>query len=108
VKDRPGGLFSYEGNKENIAAYDMLDDYHVKMNHALGHLRRYILIVVSNTIPIGKTAYASYSDGKYVYYIDDDDEISKKNFHLLSLFLTMMAIPPQSGDEMHRRRNLPV
>lgn len=82
----PGdGLFVYEPNA-NIS-----DDDYIKGNRRLGLLRRYILIVVSDLPPAN--AYVSHhSQGKW-YYIDGDDAISQKNFDLISLFLTMMAIP---------------
>lgn len=94
---RVGGLFSYEEKGDDVLGdnYDMLDDYHIKINRRLGHLRRYILIVVQDkppTIPI----YAEYSYGGNWYYIAGNDTVSQKNFRLLSLFLTMMAIPSQT------------
>ena len=65
------------------------------MNGWLGKMRRYMLIVVADSLP-GKPPYVSYSDGEYWYYIDAGDKISQKNFQLLTLFLTMMAIPSQT------------
>jgi len=56
-------------------------------------LRRYILVVVDDVLPID-TPYVAYSGGGRWYYIASDDTVSQKNFHLLSLFLTMMATPP--------------
>jgi hypothetical protein len=63
----------------------------VRGNRRLGFLRRYILIIVDDQPPAN--AYVShFAEGKW-YYIAGDDEISQKNFDLVSLFLTMMAIP---------------
>ncbi len=54
-------------------------------------LRRYILIVVDD-VPPANAYVAHESQGKW-YYIDGNDAISQRNFDLVSLFLTMMAIP---------------
>lgn len=64
----------------------------IKGNRRLGLLRRYILIVVDDGPP-AVPPYVSYFDQGKWYYIAGDDEISQKNFDLVSLFLTMMAIP---------------
>ncbi len=66
-------------------------DEYLKMNHRLGSLRRYILVITSAVPPVG--AYVSYFTNGQWYYIDGADEISQKNFNLIALFLTMMAIP---------------
>ena len=79
----------------NPERVDMLDDEHVRMNAWLGKMRRYVLIVVDDSLP-SNTPYVAYSDGDHWYYIDADDKISQKNFQLISLFMTMMAIPSQS------------
>ena len=63
----------------------------VKGNERLGHLRRYILIIVSDTPPAN--AYVAYFDHGAWYSIDGEDEISQKNFDLISLLMTMMAVP---------------
>jgi hypothetical protein len=84
----PGDLFAYEKPGD-----DMLDVDHVTINRVLGFLRRYILIIVSNGPP-DIPVYASYFDRGRWYYIAQDDPVSQKNFHLLSLFMTMMAVPP--------------
>lgn len=70
---------------------DVPGDDFIKGNRALGHLKRYILIVHSNNAPAN--AYVAHFVRGEWYYIDADDEISQKNFDLISLFLTMMAIP---------------
>ena len=74
---------------------DALEDSYVQRNRRLGLLRRYILIVVSDHLP-PEPVYVSYSDGDRWYYIVKGDTISAKNFHLLTLFLTMMAVPPST------------
>jgi len=79
----------------NPQQVDILDEEHLHMNDWLGRMRRYVLIVVDDRLP-AKPPYVSYSDGDHWYYIDADDKISQKNFQLLSLFMTMMAIPSQS------------
>lgn len=62
-----------------------------KGNQKMGYLRRYILIVHSAVPPINP--YVSYFIRGEWYYIARDDEISQKNFNLISLFMTMMAVP---------------
>jgi hypothetical protein len=79
----------------NPGQVDFLDDEHVRMNAWLGKMRRYVLIVVDDHLP-SVTPYVAYSDGDHWYYIDAGDKISQKNFQLLSLFMTMMAIPSTS------------
>jgi hypothetical protein len=64
----------------------------VQVNRRLGHLRRYILIIRSSAPPPIDAYVAHFDHGEW-YYIAGDDEISQKNFHLISLFLTMMAVP---------------
>jgi hypothetical protein len=83
-----GDLFAYEKPGD-----DVLDDDHITMNQRLGFLRRYMLIIVSSAPP-DIPVYASYFDRGRWYYIAQDDPVSQKNFHLLSLFMTMMAVPP--------------
>ena len=49
------------------------------------------LIVEDDISPIN--AYVAYLyQGKW-YYIDGEDEISKRNFNLISLLLTVMSVP---------------
>jgi hypothetical protein len=82
-----GGPCDYErdGDVSSRASLDR--------NERLSLLRRYLLIVVENGPIAPESAYVSYWDGKRWYYIDKGDEISQKNFDLLTLFLTMMATP---------------
>lgn len=74
---------------------DVLSNTYIDFNGRLGTLRRYILIIVDDQSP-EEPVYVSYTDGKRWYYIADDDAVSAKNFQLLSLLTTMMAIPPTS------------
>lgn len=67
-----------------------LDDY-LARNRRLGLLRRYMLIIADDHAPAN--AYVSHFDHGTWYYIDAADQISQRNFDLISLFLTMMAIP---------------
>jgi hypothetical protein len=67
------------------------DDF-VQVNRRLGHLSRYILIITGDTPPPGDAFVAYFDHGKW-YYIDGHDSISQKNFDLISLFMTMMAVP---------------
>ncbi len=60
-------------------------------NQRLAELRRYILIIVDDQAPAD--AYVSYFDRGHWYYIDHKDTISQKNFEVVSLFLTIMAVP---------------
>jgi hypothetical protein len=63
----------------------------INKNRRLGTLRRYLL-VIEDEVPPGD-AYVSYSyQGKW-YYIAADDAVSQTNFNLISLLLTMMAVP---------------
>jgi hypothetical protein len=81
-------------NAQNLHVYEpkpgSIDDYLVR-NYRLGTLRRYILIIVDDHAP--GNAYVSHFDHGTWYYIDAADQISQRNFDLISLFLTMMAIP---------------
>ncbi len=82
----PGNdLFVYE------PATNISDEDYIRGNRRLGLLRRYILIVVDD-VPPANAYVAHESQGKW-YYIDGNDAISQRNFDLVSLFLTMMAIP---------------
>jgi len=71
-------------------------DYQGAQDEArLAFLRRYLLIIVSDSEIEG--SYVSYSDGKKWYSIDADDDVSQKNFVLIGQFLTMQATTvPQS------------
>jgi hypothetical protein len=62
---------------------------------ALGHSRRYILVVVTEYPPLDAYVSISYS-GKW-YYIAGDDKTSQVNFTLLAQFLTMQAVPPTNA-----------
>ena len=81
-------------NGQNLYVYDAkpgsIDDY-LARNYRLGTLRRYILIIMDDHTPAN--AYVSHFDHGTWYYIDGADQISQRNFDLISLFLTMMAIP---------------
>ena len=68
---------------------DPRDFEKAQLETRLAGLRRFLLIIVSeNELP---NAYVSYFDGKRWYSIDGADEISQKNFVLLSEFLTIQA-----------------
>ncbi|HEY3919280.1 MAG TPA: hypothetical protein VGL83_15935 [Stellaceae bacterium] len=83
-------LYSYEP-----AGADPLSDPYVQYNIRLGALRRYLLIVVADRLPAEAPYISYFSQGRW-YYIPADDPVSQRNFHLLSLFLTMMAIAPST------------
>jgi hypothetical protein len=76
-----GGLFLYTAKQGVQPA----------LNRRLGELRRYMLIIMDDHPPAN--AYVEYFDKGTWYYIDADDGISQKNFNLIGLFLTMMAVP---------------
>lgn len=80
-----GELFVYDPKPK------MSIDEWLRLNRRLGSLRRYMLILVDD-LPAAN-AYVSYFDQGKWYYIDGQDEISQKNFNLIALFLTMMAVP---------------
>ena len=86
----PSGLDVYEAPDA-----DFLDAESIAMNAWLGTLRRYVLVVVSAERPT-EPVYTSHYDGGRWYYIAKDDVVSEKNFQLLSLFGTMMAVPPST------------
>jgi hypothetical protein len=50
-------------------------------------------VVVDSHLP-DEPVYVSYTDGQRWYYIMKEDEVSQRNFQLVSLFMTMMAVPP--------------
>jgi hypothetical protein len=88
--EHPDGVDIYETKNK-----DILDGEYTDYNGRLGTLRRYILIIVDDRLPSGPV-YVSYSEGGKYYYIAQDDAVSEKNFYLISLFMTMMAIPPST------------
>lgn len=81
-------IFVYEPKKAKTA---LPMSYYIQLNRRLGALRRYILIITDDHAP--GNAYVSHFDHGTWYYIDAADQVSQKNFDLISLFLTMMAIP---------------
>jgi hypothetical protein len=85
-------------NRSMITMYpnkSELSPEEAKIERDFTHLRRYMLIVSSDTPPNG--AFVSvYDNGKY-YSIFNDDEISKKTLALISQFNTILAIPSQSA-----------
>ena len=85
-----------QGPEGNLYVYEppgpISENDYIKGNRRLGLLRRYILIIVDDIPPLSPAYVVHFDQGKW-YYIDGDDEISQKNFDLISLFLTMMAIP---------------
>lgn len=78
--------FVYEPMNRDAYGYD-----YSRGNRALGLLRRYVLIIHGDSLP--KNAYVAHFDRGEWFYIANDDEISQKNFDLISLFMTMMAVP---------------
>jgi hypothetical protein len=74
---------------------DARDEEFDALNDRLWQLRRYMLIIQSEAPPPAN-AYVAYFDRGLWYYIAGDDRISQQNFNLISLFLTVMAIPPTS------------
>jgi hypothetical protein len=86
IKDNVDIPFVYEPRNGDVYG----DDY-IEGNLKLGYLRRYILIIRGENPPAN--AYVAHFDHGEWYYIDGNDEISQKNFELISLFMTMMAVP---------------
>lgn len=74
---------------------DMKNYDEILNEYRLSTLRRYVLIIKEPSCPAD--TYVSYSDDTGCYYIDPTDDISKKNFILITLFLTMQAVPPTSA-----------
>ena len=72
------------------------DYWQLLQEERLRSLRKYVLIIEESTCP--SSSYVSYYDDKrrMCYYIDDADKISKENFLLITQFLIMQAIPPQT------------
>jgi hypothetical protein len=60
-------------------------------NTRLATLRRYVLIIQDDVAPAN--AYVAYPYQGRWYYIDANDQISQKNFNLISLLLTVMSVP---------------
>lgn len=85
-KERPAHVYLPPNPEQQF------DDF-VKVNRVLGQLRRYILIIESDVSPPADAYVAHFEHGKW-YYIDGNDVVSQKNFNLISLFMTMMAVPP--------------
>ena len=85
----PGGIFTYEErNKDPLTDPDLEN-----INYRLVSLWRYMLVVRAADLP-DQPVYAAYRDKDgYWYYIAGDDYISQRNFQLITLFLTMMAVP---------------
>jgi hypothetical protein len=67
-------------------------DEYLHLNDTLWQLRRYMLIIKSDALP-PPNAYVVHFDRGFWYYIAGDDTISQRNFNLISLFMTVMAIP---------------
>jgi hypothetical protein len=74
---------------------DVLGSDYVNYNGLLGQLRRYMLVIVDDHLP-SEPVYASYNDGQRWYYIARDDAVSQRNFQLVTLLMTMMAMPPST------------
>jgi hypothetical protein len=95
AKTEQEAIASIERAGANVFVYDppsaSQEDF-VKVNQRLGFLRRYILIVQSDRPPPANAYASHFADGAW-FYIDGEDQVSQKNFDLVSLFLTMMAIP---------------
>jgi hypothetical protein len=86
LSDNASAPFVYTPGDNNFDGED-----YVEGNRALGLLRRYILIIHGANAPAN--AYVAHFDHGEWYYIDADDVVSQKNFDLVSLFTTMMAVP---------------
>ena len=76
--------------------HGLSDNELATVNYRLWELRRYVLIIESDTPPPAD-AYVAYFDHGLWHYIDGGDKISQKNFNLVSLFMTVMASPPTSA-----------
>jgi hypothetical protein len=92
-------ITKYLSTETNIFVYDprhtrtalSVDDYLI-FNRRLASLRRFILIIMDDHLP-SEQPYVSHFDHGIWYYIDARDQVSQRNFDLISLFLTMMAVP---------------
>jgi hypothetical protein len=87
-KDTP---FIYLPNVRPDQYPDQYLDTYITYNNRLTSLRRHMLVIHSDSPPTN--AYVAYFDRGEWYYIAGDDQISQKNFQLITLFLTMMAVP---------------
>jgi len=52
------------------------------------------MLIIQSDSPPPTNAYIAYFDRGFWYYIAGEDRISQQNFNLISLFLTVMAVPP--------------
>jgi len=74
---------------ENVTDYAQLQH-----ERTLGHLRRFLLVIEDKDAP--KDSFVSYQHDGSWYYIDAKDDVSKRNFVLLSYILSVMAAPSQT------------
>jgi hypothetical protein len=83
--------------RHNTFSVDVnVDNYgEVQAETSLAELRRYLLINVADSAPAD--AFVFYTKEGYTYYIDGGDNISKKNFALLSELMTMQAVAPTTA-----------
>lgn len=90
-----------EGPKdtETLLTYDINTDVRdykaTKLERRLAHSRRFLLIVEDDSVP--GNAYVSYRHQGKFYYIAGNDEVSQRNFMLLSQFTVMQATPSPSA-----------
>jgi len=83
-----GDLYTYY-RSENVADYAQLQHERI-----LAHLRRFLMVIEDKEPP--KDSFVSYQhDGRW-YYIDAKDDVSRRNFALLSYILSVMAAPSQT------------
>lgn len=67
----------------------------IDLNERLWELRRYILVIKSETPPPADALCRLFRTRVVVLH-RPNDTISKKNFSLISLLMTVMAIPPST------------
>ncbi|WP_159013986.1 hypothetical protein [Acidisoma sp. S159] len=71
-----------------------------EIENSLELSRRYILIITSATSPQEalpeEPIYVSFRSNGVWYFISSDDDVSKRNFALISEFMSIMAIPSQT------------
>jgi hypothetical protein len=68
------------------------------VQNEVGETRHFLVIVEQDASdPIPDRTYVSYKYGDKVYYINDEDYVSKKNFVLVGQLLTMEAVPAGGG-----------
>ena len=80
-----GDLYTYY-RSENVDDYAQLQHERI-----LAHLRRFLMVIEDREPP--KDSFVSYQhDGRW-YYIDAMDDVSKRNFALLSYILSVTAAP---------------